>query len=58
MEARTLLATMIWTNAGSGEWDTAGNWTNSALSTGHHVPTASDAAQINASGITVTHNVK
>ncbi len=56
MEARTLLATMLWANAGNGDWDTAGNWTNTALATDHHVPTASDDAQINTGGITVTHS--
>ena len=56
MEDRTLLATMIWTNAAGGDWDTASNWVNAANSSDEHVPTASDIAQINISGITVTHS--
>ena len=55
MEDRTLLATMLWAAAASGDWDVASNWVNSADSSNHHVPTASDDAQVNFSGITVTH---
>ena len=55
MEDRTLLATMLWANSAGGDWDTASNWVNSANSSDHHVPTSSDNAEINVSGITVTH---
>jgi filamentous hemagglutinin len=55
MEDRTLLATMLWSNAAGGDWDTASNWVNSVNSSDHHVPTTSDDAQINLTGITVTH---
>ena len=56
MEDRTLLATMLWTNAAGGDWDIIGNWVNSADSSDHHVPTSADDAQINIAGITVTHS--
>ncbi len=56
LEDRTLLATMIWANSTGGDWDTASDWVNSANASDHHVPTASDDAQINLSGITVTHS--
>jgi hypothetical protein len=56
MEARTLLATMVWTNAAGGDWDVTNNWVNAANSSDHHVPTSSDDAQINTTGITVTHS--
>ncbi len=46
---------MVWTNGAGGDWDTASNWVNSANSSDHHVPIASDNVQINISGITVTH---
>src|SRR5271157_3692891 len=55
MEDRTLLSTMLWTNAAGGDWDVATNWVNQADSSDQHVPTASDDAQISTSGITVTH---
>ena len=55
MEDRTLLATMLWTNAAGGDWDVASNWVNQANPSDQHVPTASDDAQINLAGITVTH---
>src|SRR5271166_5235270 len=55
MEDRTLLATMLWASAVNGDWDVASNWVNSASSTDHHVPLPTDDAQINISGITVTH---
>ncbi|HKM52007.1 MAG TPA: hypothetical protein VJY33_01285, partial [Isosphaeraceae bacterium] len=55
MEDRTLLASMLWINAGGGDWDLASNWVNSGNSTDHHVPTAGDDAAINVSGITVAH---
>ena len=55
MEERTLLATMIWTNAAGGDWDTTSNWVNAANSSDQHVPTSSDNAEIKLSGITVTH---
>ncbi len=55
LEARTLLATYVWTNAAGGDWDIASNWVNSADSSNHQVPSASDDAQINMSDITVTH---
>ena len=55
MEDRTLLATMLWSNAAGGDWGLASNWVNSANATDHHVPTASDDAVIDLSGITVTH---
>ena len=47
---------IIWTNAGGGDWDSASNWVNAANPTDHHVPTDYDRAQINISGITVTHD--
>ena len=56
LEDRTLLATMLWTNAAGGDWDVASNWVNAADPTDQHVPIASDDAQINLSGITVTHS--
>ncbi len=56
LEDRTLLATMIWTNCTGGDWDVASNWVNSANPSDEHVPTASDDAEINISGITVTHS--
>ena len=49
-------ARLIWTNAAGGDWDTASNWVNAANPSDHHVPTDYDNAQINISGITVTHN--
>jgi hypothetical protein len=55
LEDRTLLATMVWTNSGGGDWDSASNWVNQADSTDHHVPTKSDDAEISLSGVTVTH---
>ena len=55
MEDRTLLATMLWANSAGGDWDTRSNWVNSTDSSDHHVPTSSDDAEINVSGITVTH---
>jgi hypothetical protein len=56
MEDRTLLATMLWANAASGDWDVNANWVNQSNSSDHHVPTSSDDAQVNFSGITVTHS--
>ena len=56
MEDRTLLATMLWTNAAGGDWDVASNWVNAANPSDQHVPTSSDDAEINMSGITVTHS--
>jgi hypothetical protein len=56
MEDRTLLATMLWNNAAGGDWDVASNWVNRSNSTDHHVPIATDDAQINTGGITVTHS--
>ncbi len=55
MEDRTLLATMLWTNAAGGNWDLASNWVNAANPSDQHVPTSSDNAQINIADITVTH---
>ena len=55
LEDRTLLATMIWNNPSGGDWDVAANWVNQANASDHHIPTASDDAQINTTGITVTH---
>ena len=55
LEARTLLATYVWTNPAGGDWDTASNWVNQADSSNHQVPTGADDAQINMSNITVTH---
>ncbi len=55
MEDRTLLATMIWSNSGGGDWDIASNWVNQANSSDHHVPNSSDNAEINISGVAVTH---
>jgi YD repeat-containing protein len=51
-----MLSTMRWTNPSGGDWDTAGNWVNTSNSSDHHVPTSGDDAQINFSGITVTHS--
>jgi hypothetical protein len=51
LEARTLPATVFWTNPAGGDWDTAGNW-----STGQ-TPGAQDDAVITApAGVTVTHS--
>ena len=47
---------MIWTNPAGGDWDTASNWVNAADPSDHHVPTDYDNAEINISGITVTHD--
>jgi hypothetical protein len=55
LEDRTLLATMLWNNAGGGDWDVASNWVNSVNPSDQHVPTSSDDAQINLSGVTVRH---
>ena len=55
MEDRTLLATMLWANDASGDWNVVANWVNQANSSDHHVPTSSDNAEINISGVTVTH---
>ncbi len=54
MEERTLLATMIWANPLGGVWDVASNWVNQANPANQHVPTASDDAEIDDTGITVT----
>jgi RHS repeat-associated protein len=51
-----MLSTVRWINASGGDWDTPSNWVNTADPSDHHVPTASDDAQINLSGITVTHS--
>ena len=56
MEDRTLLATMIWTNAAGGDWDTASNWVNAADPSDQHVPTACDDAAIDLPDITITHD--
>ncbi len=56
LEDRTLLATMLWSNSSGGDWDVTSNWVNQANSSDHHVPTATDDAQINTAGITVTHS--
>src|SRR4051794_11603495 len=56
MEDRTLLATMLWAISTDGDWNVVNNWVNSANSSDHHVPTSSDNAQINVTGITVTHS--
>ena len=55
MEDRTLLATMLWSNAAGGDWDLASNWVNSGDSTDHHVPIATDDAIIDLDGVSVTH---
>jgi hypothetical protein len=55
LEDRTLLTTMLWTNASGGDWDVATNWVNSANPSDQHVPSSSDDAQIHLSGVTVTH---
>ncbi len=55
LERRTLLAMMVW-NTNSGNYDVAANWTNAADSSDHHIPTSSEDAQINTTGITVTHS--
>jgi YD repeat-containing protein len=55
MEDRTLLSTMNWINPSGGDWDVASNWVNAANSSDYHVPTSSDDAVINFTGITVTH---
>jgi len=55
MEERTLLATMLWANDASGDWDVASNWVNQANPSDQHVPTSSDNAEISFSGVTVTH---
>jgi hypothetical protein len=41
---------VTWTNVFGGDWDTATNWDAG------HVPTASDDAVVDMTGITVTHN--
>jgi RHS repeat-associated protein len=56
LEERRMLSTLRWTNPAGGDWDTASNWVNTANPNDHHVPTAADDAQINTSGITVTHS--
>jgi RHS repeat-associated protein len=50
-----MLSTVRWTNPTGGDWDTPSNWVNTAAPSDHHVPTASDDAQIDVSGIMVTH---
>src|SRR5262249_33281135 len=54
MEDRTMLSTMLWANATSGNWDVASNWVNQADTADHHVPTSSDDAEIDYTGITVS----
>src|SRR5262249_17670810 len=56
LEERRMLSTLRWTNPSGGDWDTASNWVNTTDPNDHHVPTSSDDAQINVSGITVTHS--
>ncbi len=51
-----MLATMIWTNAAGGDWDTTSNWVNSANRSDQHVPTTSDDAVIDLPDITFTHD--
>jgi hypothetical protein len=53
LEDRWLPSTVNWVG-GSGSWATASNWLDQTTMT-HHVPTASDDAVINVTGITVTH---
>ena len=55
LEDRTLLATMIWTNAAGGDWDVTGDWVNSDNPSDHHVPTSFDGAQISVADVPVTH---
>ncbi len=54
MEDRTLLSTMLWANPSGGAWDVASNWVNQSNPTDQHVPTSSDDAEIDYTGITVT----
>ena len=54
MEDRTMLSTMLWANSSGGVWDVASNWVNQANPADQHVPTSSDDAEIDYSGITVT----
>ncbi len=49
-----MLSTMLWANAASGNWDVTNNWVNQANPADHHVPIASDDAEIDYAGITVT----
>src|SRR5207253_1704917 len=49
LEDRTLPSTVTWINPGSGDWNTASNWSSGA------VPGAADDVVINVPGITVTH---
>jgi len=49
LEERTLLSTITWASDVSGDWDNPSMWT------GDVVPGPGDDAQINFSGITVTH---
>ncbi len=49
VEDRTLLSTVTWINANSGDWDTASNWNT------NKVPTSADDVVIPIAGITVTH---
>src|SRR5687767_9396317 len=48
LEDRTLLSTFHWLNNASGDFNTAANWQENA------VPGATDDAEINFAGITVT----
>jgi len=50
LEGRTLLSTLNWINAAGGDWDTPSNWDAG------RVPTLTDDAVINLTGITVTHS--
>ena len=54
LEERRLLSTMTWVNSSGGDWDNPANWVNESNSSDHHVPTSSDDAVIDYSGITVT----
>ena len=56
LEERTLLATMVWNNSAGGDWDVASNWVNTTNPSDEHVPTSSDDAVIDLSGITVAHS--
>jgi hypothetical protein len=50
-EDRLAPATMRFTNFLGGDWGTDANWTNTAVMTDHHVPTATDTAVIDINGL-------
>jgi hypothetical protein len=53
LEDRTLLATMLWTNAAGGDWDVASNWVNATNHSDQQLPSATDDVVIEIAGAVV-----